>query len=524
VRQVTDPAGTDGAERSPSGTALAGAPAGRLLLWVMLAAAAAHAAALTPHWWFQRDSALYLGLARSLADDGTYVFNGAQHAFALPGFPLMLAPIYATLGESFLAMNVLVALFSVACLPVAYALLRASCSTQRCAAICFVMFAASVSAFRYSRTLLADTPFAFLALVCLYCGMRSVDDETRGKWAWTAAAAAALVAASATRPFGPALLAGLLAAVWGRRGLRERWRGNLAQTGLLVLPFVVLMALYMARSAEHASYMNRDYYTVFLGRVGPDELMRQLRWSVPALLGAVSWIIAGADLDPVGGVILAIPMAVGMFSSVRRGDRLLAVWGLVYLAGVCVGSPNRRHLVPVLPVLLLWLVEGMRLLGLGVSRCFPRPGLTTLARVGYALAGVAVAVNLAGVAHTVGKAHAADFYNAIGAEHFTDYPALAEWLRRNAGEDDVVIAHENRLVHYTSGLVSWRFDCSLADRPADEFADRVREQGIRYIVRDRQKDDCVAEMDRLMARQPEAFEEVDRYGHLVLYRVETSRL
>ena len=57
------------------------------------------------HWWYARDTVRYMGLARSLAENGTYSLNGEPHLFALPGFPLILAGIYRLAGENFLLMG-----------------------------------------------------------------------------------------------------------------------------------------------------------------------------------------------------------------------------------------------------------------------------------------------------------------------------------------------------------------------------------------------------------------------------------
>ena len=70
-------------------------------------------------WRFQRDSALYLTLARSLAETRTYSFDYRSHVLALPGLPGMSSLVYMTVGASYLAMNALMALFGLGCIAVA---------------------------------------------------------------------------------------------------------------------------------------------------------------------------------------------------------------------------------------------------------------------------------------------------------------------------------------------------------------------------------------------------------------------
>lgn len=58
-----------------------------LLLWLALTVAVLYALGVNSHWRFQRDSAVYLDLARSLVEGRGYVHNYEPHAFYPPGFP-----------------------------------------------------------------------------------------------------------------------------------------------------------------------------------------------------------------------------------------------------------------------------------------------------------------------------------------------------------------------------------------------------------------------------------------------------
>ena len=100
----------------------------------MLVVTALYAAGLNGSWRFQRDSTLYMGLGRWLAEAGSYRFNHEPHAFVWPGFPAMLWAVYATVGESFLAMNALVSAFGLGCF-LASANSAAVSSSRSCASI-----------------------------------------------------------------------------------------------------------------------------------------------------------------------------------------------------------------------------------------------------------------------------------------------------------------------------------------------------------------------------------------------------
>lgn len=72
----------------------------RWRLWLFTSLAALYLAGFTGEWRIGDDSALYLVLARSLAEGEGYRFGGEWHRFGYPGLPLLLAPLYRVFGEA----------------------------------------------------------------------------------------------------------------------------------------------------------------------------------------------------------------------------------------------------------------------------------------------------------------------------------------------------------------------------------------------------------------------------------------
>lgn len=60
------------------------------------------------------DASLYILTAQSLLDGSGYSYMGEPFIVRPPGFPFLLVPVLATVGKSFLAMNLFVSLFGVA--------------------------------------------------------------------------------------------------------------------------------------------------------------------------------------------------------------------------------------------------------------------------------------------------------------------------------------------------------------------------------------------------------------------------
>ena len=492
---------------------------GRQFAAFMLVVVVLYAAGVNSQWRFQRDSARYMTLARSLAETGTYSLNYRAHTFALPGFPAMLSVIYMTAGESFLAMNVLVSLFGIGSVAVAYLLLRELSLSRRQMAACLLLFGFSRTLYYYSSHVMADVPFTFFVLVGLYCGVRMLSTEGRATWLWCVAATGAVCAATSLRPVGPALLIALIAALALGGGRPKRWRVRLGQMAVLALPITALAAAWALRSAIVGDAFSRGYTDIFITGRGVAGIFRHLLRAAPMAVGALSDTLLGAGLGLPVNLLLAFLAGVGLVAAVRRGERLLCAYGVVYMGAICLASPNRRYLMPLLPILLWWVVLGAGCVGHYLAQrrkiISPRRAL----QAGTVLLALALAVNLLRIANVIREARSPRFYEVTEDGRLPDYFELADWLERNADRDDCVLAYEYYMLHYfsrvpaTRGTIASRFF-----RVRREF-DVLKWQGVTYMVRDRNREEPTAKMDLLLQARPQAFELVRTFGALELFRV-----
>ena len=147
---------------------------------VMVVLAAMLAGHVSTSWHASPDSALYMGLARSLIAGDGYTFNYAPHAMVPPLFPLIVAGEMKLFGESYLALNIGQAVFALACVPVAFALLRRGFGDDL-AFVGTAMFALSHVLWRYSSMVITDVPFAFFAMLAMLAGMWAAGAR---KWLW----------------------------------------------------------------------------------------------------------------------------------------------------------------------------------------------------------------------------------------------------------------------------------------------------------------------------------------------------
>ena len=136
-------------------------PAARRRRWTILgilSVLVVYLAGVTADWWPTPDSALYLGLARSLAEGQGYRFNGELHSLVTPGFPAMLAALQLAFGFSYLVPNIFICLCGLLALLFIWLSMR-RLADPRAAALVTLAAALSYAHFHFSHLILTDVPF-----------------------------------------------------------------------------------------------------------------------------------------------------------------------------------------------------------------------------------------------------------------------------------------------------------------------------------------------------------------------------
>jgi hypothetical protein len=505
---------------------LPGASTASLRRWFLLLALAAvllYAAGVNPYWRFQRDSPLYMGLGRSLAENGSYSFNGQPQVHVLPGFPAMLALIYMALGQNLLAMNGLVSLFGLGCIGAGYLLYRELHLTPFQTVTCVILLAFSRTLYYASSQIMTDVPFTFFMVLGLYFGQRMLRAQAGGRWGWCAAAGAAVLAASAIRPLGPVLLIGLTAALWLQPGGRGRWLENLGLTALLSAGLAVAGALWAIRGSPLGAPLGTSAVSMYLTQPGAAGVLAHLIEGAPRLVGSLSDTVLGTDLGLPFSLLLALLIGVGAARAARGGERLMSVTGAVYLATICLNTPGRRLMLPVLPVLLYWLVLGAGAVAAFAARRWRWASSPRLMRLGPALLVLAVLPNLAHLSRTVYEARRPDFSSAAEDGRLSDYALLSLYLRHHAHSHDRVLAYEDNVIAYFARMRAVRV------RACRHFLRRhgsgwISGKHLSYLVVDPRKCETAQDMRELVRSSPGTFRRVASFGKLDLYRVYSDQV
>lgn len=198
------------------------------LVAILVLAGAFLAAGVSPYWRMSPDSALYLGIAQSVASGRGYTFSGVTQYSVPPVVPLYLAAacragrpgegetgfrrLFTSRGytlepgrglrRAVLLCNAFIAAVAFAGLLAAYLLARELAGTKRALWV-LLLLATSMRYFSISVVPLTDVVYCAVSTAVLLCVVRM---QRRGGWGWWAATAALVVLAVLTRLVAVALV------------------------------------------------------------------------------------------------------------------------------------------------------------------------------------------------------------------------------------------------------------------------------------------------------------------------------
>lgn len=422
---------TDPAETAPTSTA----PAPRRALLILAACVAAvYLGGVTNRWWPTPDSAVYLGVGRSLAAGEGYRCNGRFCTDAAPGLPVILAGITALCGQGLWAPNLFVAACGLAAIALIYLVLSREAGPE--AALC-VAAATGLSYLFYfnAHRVLTDVPFAALFWASLYAALR----YSHGGSAWWLAPAGLLAAASVAVRIPGVLVIAPAAVGLALDRPAGRVRRRLAAAAAMLAPVAVLGGMFslLARSADGYTPVYAELLRRWL-HVPPGERLGVIGQALAALPQAFARVFIGqrgAGFDQAGLILLALTL-IGVGVLWRRGRRLTATVAALYPAVLIVFASawavRVRYLLPVQPLLIYAAMEGLCWCVRAVRGRRPRGGpLPAAARI---LAGLIILANAPKLARNTFYygylAWTPRYYQVIEHGRYAEVFTIADIIRR----------------------------------------------------------------------------------------------
>jgi len=307
-------------------------------------------------WRPEPDSALYLALARNVADGQGYTYHDKPHHLAYPGWPYLIAGAIKVFGHEIFIAHVLVFLMGLASLGLMYRLmlLHAGRST---AVLMTVGLGISFTFYRYCFEVRSDMPF-MLGVMGVLAGYEGIltprvpgqDAPRRHRLDWLLLGGGMLLAL-ATRPTAWPLLAALVLAV-GWAIVRGRL-GRKFAVALIVI--AVGVAAFVLCDPRRTGGGADDYENVLLKAVSVDSVKQNFAELMDPM---ASEAMFGLDFGKAARVGVVSLQTIGSMAALLVGFlafRERALWGLWFLLTVLMMImvlARDRYFLPLLPVMI----------------------------------------------------------------------------------------------------------------------------------------------------------------------------
>ena len=304
------------------------------------------------------DFSLYLAHARNIAEgrpyaDTGYVYNPADPVRSPrtypPIFPLLLVPIYLLFGMNLTAMKVFVVLLFMVLLGVLAVLFQKRLPLPYVLG-CLTLFALNPYVWQHKDRLLSEVPFmlfAYLALLLAEKAQQEQQSTTRTVILGLLAGAIAYLAFG-TRTVGVVLIPSILAADWLRR---RRW--GIASLSI-VASFTIGVIAQKSLLVLEGSYLDQLVFDPWL-----------FAWIGQSLIRALGHFLENGYSDAARVALFACLLLPASWAYLARlRDRWTACeWFAAFNGMILVLWPaaeyDRRFLLPLLPLLFLYVGEGL---------------------------------------------------------------------------------------------------------------------------------------------------------------------
>jgi 4-amino-4-deoxy-L-arabinose transferase-like glycosyltransferase len=465
-----------------------------------------HLATLRPGHDWGDDFSLYVAHTRNLAEgrpyaDTGYVYNPNLPVLSPrtypPVFPLLLVPVYQVFGMNLLAMKMFVVLLFMAFLGVLAVLLRRHLPAPY-ALGCLWLVGLNPFVWQHKDRLLSEVPFLLFAYLALLFMEYALDaDGKRGRvLLWGLLAGVATYLAFGTRTVGVVLIPALLAC--------ELWRRH--RPGLVsltvVIPFAALVLLQKAIVPGDASYFDQLqldlglFARVAVGLVKAMGMFFDNGYLAPARLALFVTLVA-----------LAGTGFVARLREQATPCEFFAVFSVLLLVFWPYAEWQRRYLLPVLPLFLFYVCEGL----LRTAALLPRLRLERPAAVSVALA------VLVSYAASYTRMEVGPFRQGVQTPEAT---ALFEFVRTRTHPDDVFLFQKPRALALFTGRRASAHHVPDSD---EQMFGYLRQINATHLVVTSQFPNSYHVLGSFVRRNADRFDTVFHTGDITVYRLVESQ-
>jgi 4-amino-4-deoxy-L-arabinose transferase-like glycosyltransferase len=470
-----------------------------------------HLATIRPGQDWGDDFAMFISHARNLsagtdyADTG-FIYNPANPTYAPrtypPVYPLLLAPVYRLFGLNFEAMKVQQVVFLVLLLLVVYINIRRHMPEAYAGSV-VVLLGLSPFLWFYKDRVMSEIPFMLFACLALHLLNGEPDRPAWRRLGRAILAGVVVYLACGTRVVGLVLLPSAVLAdlLGGNRASDGRnWRLPGVASCAVLLTFTTCLLAQRALLGLEGSYLAQWHFDPSM----PFRNLISLARGADEVLGSVEQLpFRLAVLLPLTGLAL-----VGYVTCLRRRIGAREFFIPLYLALLLlwpVGGATPRYLLPLLPLVFIYLGQGTHCLAERVGARWGHPAAVGLAAtVLTAYVGLYTRVEFGTLQHGVEQPEA---------------QALFEYVREKTPADAVCVFSKPRALALFTGRRA-----SPAQTPASdqELWHHLRGINATHFVVGRPFPESDEFLQAFADRHADQFREVFRNRHFTVYRIVES--
>lgn len=428
----------------------------------------------SPHWFVGTDSALYLSLGRNLAEGKGYIYAGQPHTHVPPGLPALLAGLeYIGVG-SIAVFNAAMLLMGLLALAASYLLLK-STAGHAWAALLTLVLAFTQEWVQRSGELISDIPFALLVITALSLLYRT---DARPRVVCWGLASIFLIAACWVRvhgfPIAAAAGLGTLISCWKQ----DRWKALGVPAALLIGCGISLIVFYSYYKSHVDPFASSYLHSV--SQISGGKVLQTFLRNLGELPNQLCRLLTGQRMPlPVSILLFCLPIAIAAARRVVRRETVGPLTIVFYLAAILPVIVRTRYLLPLAPLLMLYLIEGWVWL-LGLTPRIAPPARTRIILIALA---VMLAMNLALVGRLIYQKRQSDFATNQQKGAWAYLPPLTDFLATQPEGAILAPPPVGYLSRRNCPMVSRGLLNSRLDAP--RTAELLAHWNVRYILLDR---------------------------------------
>ena len=401
-------------------------------------------------WKASPDSALYLELGESLAHGNGYKFNGEQHTYVPPGYPVFVATIARLFGSDFLSYRVAMAVLGILTGLMGYFLMFKLLGPDP-AFVLGGLFAFNNALLVSSTFETSDVFFALLGFISLI-SVVSLSVNGNEKCLLTIGALlSGLPALVRINGWGLPLSSGLFLFSY-RKDISTPGR-ILAALTFIAVSLIVPLSWEFHKSSYAPSYNEGEYIRAVTGRSFGTQLS-VIGSATVNYASEIATAIAGVSIKTgVLEFLIVGLIVIGFYVSWTRGERLLTCLTAVQFGGLTLSPAGSRYIILLIPGLLLFMFMGVSVFVEFIHRKVDQKWqeIFTLRRVVISIFMLLSLTNLGQNVVTISEARMA--LEKGGAESLRDKPffVAARWLKAHQNGQSIMTMNP-RIIRYLTGI------------------------------------------------------------------------